>query len=89
MQIGTMQGQAIVVCVDREHGLVTPIYRRWPERFAWGYIHELQHFVTCIRDGARPRASGEDGRWAVASVLAGTKSLLEERPVNLAEVLEA
>jgi predicted dehydrogenase len=89
MQIGTMQGQAVVVCVDREHGLVTPIYRRWPERFAWGYIHEMQHFVTCIRDGARPRATGEDGRWAVASVLAGTKSLLEERPVNLAEVLEA
>jgi len=89
MQIGAMQGQAIVACVDREHGLVTPIFRRWPERFAWGYINEMQHFVACIRDGTRPRATGEDGRYAVAGVLAGTKSLLEERPVYLAEVLEA
>lgn len=89
MQIGEMQGQAVVVCVDREHGLVTPVYRRWPERFAWGYIHEMQHFVECVRNGARPRSTGEDGRWAVAGVLAGTKSLLEERPVYLTEMLEA
>jgi predicted dehydrogenase len=89
MQIGEMQGQAIVVCVDRNHGLVSPIYRRWPERFAWGYIHEMQHFVECMRFGARPRATGEDGRWALAGVLAGTTSLLEGRPVHLAEVLGA
>lgn len=89
MQIGEMQGQAVVVCVNRDQGLVSPIYRRWPERFAWGYIHEMQHFVECIRSGARPRATGEDGRWALAAVLAGTTSLLEGRPVQLAEVLEA
>ncbi len=89
MQIGEMQGQAVVVCVDRDQGLVTPVYRRWPERFAWGYIYELQHFVECIRTAARPRVSGEDGRWALAGVLAGTKSLLEGRSVRLVEVLEA
>ena len=89
MQIGEMQGQAVVVCVDRDRGLVTPIYRRWPERFAWGYINEIQHFVECMRTGARPRVSGEDGRWALAGVLAGTKSMLEGRPVHLMEVLEA
>jgi predicted dehydrogenase len=88
MQIGAMQGQAVVVCIDREQGMVTPIYRRWPERFAWGYIHEMQHFIECLRNGARPRITGEDGRWALAGVLAGTKSMLEERPVYLAEVLE-
>jgi predicted dehydrogenase len=87
MQIGTLQGQAVVVCTDRDHGLVTPIFRTWPERFEWGYINELQHFVACIQDGVSPRVGGEDGRWAVAGVLAGTKSFLEERPVYLKEIL--
>jgi myo-inositol 2-dehydrogenase/D-chiro-inositol 1-dehydrogenase/scyllo-inositol 2-dehydrogenase (NAD+) len=88
MQIGSLQGQDVVVCTDRDHGLVTPIYRTWPERFEWGYINELQHFVNCIQDGTRPRVGGVEGRWAVAGVLAGTKSFLEERPVYLKELLE-
>lgn len=88
MQIGSMEGRQVVVCIDREQGLMQPIYRRWPERFAWGYIREMQHFVQSIRDDTPPRVSGEDGRWAVAGVLAGTRSLLEQRPVRLAEVLD-
>jgi myo-inositol 2-dehydrogenase/D-chiro-inositol 1-dehydrogenase/scyllo-inositol 2-dehydrogenase (NAD+) len=86
MQIGSMQGMDVVVCIDREQGLVTPIYKRWPERFAWGYIYEIQHFIECIQTGQPAKVSGEDGRWAVAGVLAGTKSFLEARPVLLSEV---
>lgn len=88
MQIGSMQGMDVVVCVNRDQGLVTPIYRRWPERFAWAYINEMQHFVECVRTGSKPRVGGVDGRWAVATVLAGTKSMLEERPVLLEEVMD-
>lgn len=87
MQIGSMQGMDVVVCINRDQGLVTPIYKRWPERFAWGYIYEIQHFIECIESGTPARVGGEDGRWAVAGVLAGTKSLLEQRPVLLSEVL--
>lgn len=87
MQIGEMNGRALVVGIDRDKGLVTPIHRTWPERFAWGYIREMEHFFDCIRRGVEPEASGADGRWAVAGVLAGTKSFREERPVRLAEVL--
>jgi myo-inositol 2-dehydrogenase/D-chiro-inositol 1-dehydrogenase/scyllo-inositol 2-dehydrogenase (NAD+) len=87
LQIGEMRGQPIVTCTDRDHGLVTPIYRTWSERFTWGYIYELEHFVECIRVGRQPRAGGEDGRWAVAGVLAATRSLLEGRPVPLAEIV--
>lgn len=87
LQIGELKGQAVVVCTDRDHGLVTPIFRTWPERFRWGYIHEMAHFVECIRKGVEPKVSGEDGRWVVAGVLAGTKSMLEGRPVHLSEVL--
>lgn len=88
MQIGSMEGRAVVVCVDRDQGLVQPIFRRWPERFAWGYINEIQHFIQSILTDTPPRVTGEDGRWAVAGVIAGTRSLLEERPVRLAEVLD-
>jgi predicted dehydrogenase len=89
MQIGEMRGQSVVVCVSREQGLIAPIYRTWPERFAWGYIREIEHFIDCIAKGAQPKVSAQDGRWAVASVLAGNKSWLEERPVLLKEVLDA
>jgi myo-inositol 2-dehydrogenase/D-chiro-inositol 1-dehydrogenase/scyllo-inositol 2-dehydrogenase (NAD+) len=88
MQIGELRGQAVVVCTDRDHGLVTPIYRTWPDRFAWGYIHEMEHFVECIRAGSAPAVGGADGRWAVAGVLAATRSFLEERPVRLAEIFD-
>ena len=87
MQIGELKGQAIVVGTNRDTGLVTPIHRTWPDRFAWGYIREMEHFIDCIRRGSEPQASGLDGRWAVAGVLAGTRSFQQERPVRLAEVL--
>ncbi|HEX9616256.1 MAG TPA: Gfo/Idh/MocA family oxidoreductase [Anaerolineales bacterium] len=87
LQIGELKGQAVVVCTDRDHGLVTPIYRTWPQRFDWAYIREMEHFVECIRAGKQPIVGGEDGRWAVAGVLAGTKSFLEERVVYLPEVM--
>jgi len=86
IQIGELKGQAVVVCTNRDQGLITPIFRTWPERFEWAYINELEHFVACIQNDTQPRAGGMDGRWAVAGVLAGTKSFLEERPVRLKEI---
>lgn len=87
MQIGELKGQSIVVCTDRDQGLITPIFRTWPQRFEWAYINELGHFVSCIQKGTTPRAGGAEGRWAVVGVLAGTKSFLEERPVYLKEIM--
>ncbi len=88
LQIGDLRGQAVVICNNRDQGLIVPIYRTWPQRFADAYVAELRHFLDCVRTGARPRASGADGRWAVAGVLAATKSFLEHRPVAIREVLE-
>jgi len=87
LQIGELRGQAVVVCTNRDQGIVSPVYRTWPERFAEAYIREVKHFLECIRTGAQPRSSGEDGRWAVLGVLAATTSLLKQRPVTLSEVL--
>jgi myo-inositol 2-dehydrogenase/D-chiro-inositol 1-dehydrogenase/scyllo-inositol 2-dehydrogenase (NAD+) len=88
LQIGDLRGQAVLVCTNRDHGTVTPIHRTWPERFADAYVREMKHFLQCVRTGARPRAEGVDGKWAVASVLAATRSFLEERPVLLSELLQ-
>jgi len=87
LQIGELKGQAVVVCTNRDQGLITPIFRTWPERFAWAYIREMEHFIDCIRSGSQPKVGGFEGRWAVAGVLAATKSFLEERPVYLSEIL--
>lgn len=86
LQIGDMRGQAVVVCTNRDQGLITPIYRTWPERFADAYVGEMRHFADCIRTGTAPRVGGEDGKWAVAAVLAATRSFLEARPVMIDEV---
>jgi len=87
LQIGSLQGKSVVIGVDRDKGLVTPIFRTWPERFAWAYIEEMKGFVHTILTDTPVRVTGEDGRWAVAGVLAGTRSFLESRPVLLSEIL--
>lgn len=87
MIIGELKNNALTVGIDRDTGLVTPIFRRWPDRFKMAYINEIEHFIQSIQRDKCPDVSGEDGRWAVAGVLAGTKSLLEERPVLLQEVM--
>jgi len=89
MQIGELQGQAVVVCTDRDQGLITPIYRTWPERFGWAYIYEMQHFIECVQKETPPRVGGQEGRWAVAGVLAATLSFMEQRPVYLNEILHS
>lgn len=87
MIVGELKGNALTVGIDRDTGLVTPIFRRWPDRFYIAYIHEIEHFIESVQNDTRPKVSGEDGRWAVAGVLAGTRSFLEERPVRLSEVM--
>lgn len=87
MIVGELKGHAVTIGIDREQGLVTPIFKRWPQRFYMAYIHEIEHFVDSIQTDTPPKVSGDDGRWAVAGVLAGTKSFLEERPVKLIEVM--
>jgi myo-inositol 2-dehydrogenase/D-chiro-inositol 1-dehydrogenase/scyllo-inositol 2-dehydrogenase (NAD+) len=87
LQIGDLRGQAVVVCTNRDQGMLTPIYRTWSERFAEGYVREMHHFLDCVQKGRDPVVGGIDGRWAVACVLAATKSFLEERPITLQEIL--
>ena len=87
MLVGELRGQAIVVGTNREQGLVTPVYRTWPDRFAWGYVNEIESFLNCVQEGRQPSVGGVEGRWALAGVVAATRSFMEQRPVFLKEVL--
>jgi predicted dehydrogenase len=48
----------------------------------------MEHFVQSVKNETAPLVGGEEGRWAVAGVLAATRSFLEERPVRLQEIFE-
>jgi myo-inositol 2-dehydrogenase/D-chiro-inositol 1-dehydrogenase/scyllo-inositol 2-dehydrogenase (NAD+) len=62
-----------------------PVFASWRDRFAEAYVREMVEFVAAT-DGAPVRVGAQDGTRAVALVLAGTLSMLEERTVSLTEV---
>jgi predicted dehydrogenase len=45
------------------------------EAFAYGYQAEMRHFVECVRDGATPRETYEDGYIVNAILDAGYQSM--------------
>lgn len=80
--IGTLQGQQTILCTkDKE--LRQPSIQSWTNLFRDAYLEEDREFVACIREGRSPRATGADGRAAVAVVNAGNRSILERRPISL------
>jgi predicted dehydrogenase len=83
--IGDVRGQPLLEVRSRDVGVVTPVHRTWPERFAEGYRAEMRAFIRAIRDGAAPEVGGADGRQAVRAVRAANLSWQEERPVRVGE----
>jgi myo-inositol 2-dehydrogenase / D-chiro-inositol 1-dehydrogenase len=62
---------------------VTADYPYWfLDRFGLAYEREIADFVRCVADGAEPRATGEDGRRALAAALAAAQSAQDGRPVK-------
>ena len=57
------------------------------ERYKPAYLSELQAFIACIQEGTPSPVTGEDGRAPVVMGLAALKSLRENRPVRLPEIL--
>jgi myo-inositol 2-dehydrogenase/D-chiro-inositol 1-dehydrogenase/scyllo-inositol 2-dehydrogenase (NAD+) len=85
MVIGQMQSEALLISNNRDVGVISPIFRTWPERFRRGYIAEMTHFVDALHSGELPTVSGLDGRRAVEAVIAANQSWQEQRPVQLSE----
>jgi myo-inositol 2-dehydrogenase/D-chiro-inositol 1-dehydrogenase len=57
------------------------------QRYAPCYVEEVRQFVECVRDDKPTPTTGEDGRMAVALGYAAWKSLHENRPVKVSEIL--
>jgi myo-inositol 2-dehydrogenase/D-chiro-inositol 1-dehydrogenase len=57
------------------------------DRYTQSYLNEMTAFVNCIREDKQPPVGGEDGLQAVAIGLAAKKSVVENRPVAIAEVI--
>jgi len=57
------------------------------ERYQPAFLAELQAFFTCIQEDTRPAVTGADGRAPVVMGFAALKSLRENRPVLLSEIL--
>lgn len=56
------------------------------ERFMGAYRAEVQAFVNAVRDGKTPAPGAEDAVETLRVALAATKSLKEERPVEVSEI---
>ena len=57
------------------------------ERYEEAYVRELQAFIDCIEQDSAPAVTGVDGLRPVIMGLAAKKSLAENRPVNLNEIV--
>ena len=80
--IGSLKECTIITCT-REKGMVAPQVLSWKKRFHDAYIEEDRHFIDCIAQGIKPTVTGNDGREAVAAVIAANKSVQEGMPVDL------
>lgn len=56
------------------------------ERYRGSYLRQWEAFVAAVASGAPAPTSGIDGRAALVLGLAAKKSLLEHRPVQVAEI---
>jgi myo-inositol 2-dehydrogenase/D-chiro-inositol 1-dehydrogenase len=65
---------------------LAPLPNFFIERYTASYIRQWEAFVAAIAAGEAPPTTGHDGRAALVLGLAAKLSLLERRPVRVAEV---
>lgn len=85
LQVGDTGPGGLSMITAAEHRASRAVFRSWRDRFAAAYVREMVEFVDAI-EGGEVRVGAAEGTRAVELVLAGTLSLLEHRPVEVAEV---
>src|SRR5262249_5064643 len=61
-------------------GWPSPIYE---EAWNYGFPQEMEHFVSCVRDGKAPTEDGRDGRAVVEAIFAFYASAEQGRRIPL------
>ncbi len=82
MFIGSLQGSTTITC-NRESGIVIQQTLSWRKRFHEAYIGEDRNFIECIISRKNPTVSGDDGRIAVAAVIASNESISKGKPISI------
>jgi len=82
MFIGSLQDSTTITCT-KEDNMVIKQTMSWKKRFHEAYIAEDRHFIDCILSGKKPLVTGEDGKKAVAAVVAANNSILKGQPLKI------
>jgi predicted dehydrogenase len=77
----------VVIASDRyKYPFSSHAITRYGKPFAHFY-ESIRHFADCVAENNEPQATGRDGLIATAMIQATIRSLVEGRPVKMAEVL--
>ncbi len=74
MQIGELKNKGVTLCTQGE-GLISSVYRSWPERFKEAYLAEVRTFIQTILEDRTPSPDAFDGLRTVEVVLAANRSI--------------
>ncbi len=85
--IGYLQ-QTPVLVLNRQ-GVSHDTVPYFMERFGFAYAEQIRVFVKHILDDTEPTITGVDAKAATAIGIAATKSLDEERPVDISEIFKS
>jgi len=85
VEVGDTGPAGLKSIVAGTHERTEAVYPSWRDRFADAYVQEMAEFVAAI-DTGQVRVGAAEGTRAVELVLAGTRSMLEGRPVGVHEV---
>jgi myo-inositol 2-dehydrogenase/D-chiro-inositol 1-dehydrogenase len=82
ISIGATNGEAFFSCDS--NGLIgQSAHRSWRNRFKDAYLGEIRSFINSIIDDYKPLVTGEDGKAAVAAVVAANRSIQDGTPVEI------
>jgi len=82
--IGKLKQTAMLVMTRQ--GVTHDTVPYFMERFGEAYAAEIRDFVACILEDRTPRVTGHDARKATAIGIAATRSVDEDRPVEVSEL---
>jgi predicted dehydrogenase len=82
ISIGETRAEAFFSC-DADGTIAESTHKSWRNRFKDAYLEELKSFIKSITENKPTLVTGEDGKAAVAAVVAANRSIKEGVPVEV------
>lgn len=76
------------ILIDKQGSHTSLPLNFFMDRYTQSYLNEMIAFIDCILNDTKPPVSGDDGLQAVIMGLAAKKSVEENRPVKLTEIMQ-